>query len=979
MPTHTVHYSLFKLFVTCNEAPWCFPTWQEITGVDYGLFPQDDELLPLTWNRDMADDIARYFDALQAKATEDDRVKFSAVQRKVGNDNTPGRALWRKYITDNYDKRWNIHTRIANVLTDVGIHPSQLMAAQGDFTDFPAAHSYLPVALDPIALALFGHESFDKAGHLRKDLRESTLMLGQRTWDHLRKINQREWKHLEKAEAAMEKALKDLDRDKLTKRKLTSLIRHVGKWHAIALEFDSAEQLAKIEEIRGELDRLMDGLGQGGNAKPSRSPKGIYSYHLFTTQALQSLASKEDVSDLGHLYDTFFSDSAVDDGSPRDFEAKRAIAFAQPVAGADPGVEVEAGMTVENMCTNLGFLNGLPFIFVRVRHAAGLTMWDYTRKAGVADPLLSKLSLHDHQVAGVHALVRKLFVSKETAGHWTGILCADEVGLGKTLQSITAAAFLIDLCTRQLKNLPLPPIIQEKPYLASHRPLPSLPTLIVVPGTLLSQWEHELKVAFKPRSIDILLYGSGLATHKAFWLPNGPYETSAHPPHNRVILASHTALWQDFGVLYGSFRPPRSMPWDHPSPLPGHEVNRLGTLYGKNYLTTIFDEAHEVRNNGPRHSSALMLLERSIVRLPCTATPLQTSTRDLAAMGRLVGIPYFSSPELRAQERQDTTELRHAKLEKGGEEELEEGEMDGGGDSNDPCPVQAKESEISNRIFAKYEGHVIRRTAISKRANGEDLIPLPPMTIVHGFVSLTEREADILDALTLENMEAVASANGRNRGASRFYIEHRMGVTFARSKEDLDNDLPKFESLAEWEPVKSTKIDTLVRILHHLLSRDDAPPVLFENGAPVFPDMPPTDPENPPTKTNKIIVFQEWVTFRPLVQNILRLYGITSVHISGRTSLDRRGPIISQFTSDPTCRVLLLSKVGNVGLNLTVANTVIFLDQPWSAQDEHQIRGRIHRHGQTRPCTSYQLLALDTADVTMSRISGSKKNMLKSF
>lgn len=54
-------------------------------------------------------------------------------------------------------------------------------------------------------------------------------------------------------------------------------------------------------------------------------------------------------------------------------------------------------------------------------------------------------------------------------------------------------------------------------------------------------------------------------------------------------------------------------------------------------------------------------------------------------------------------------------------------------------------------------------------------------------------------------------------------------------------------------------------------------------------------------------------------------------------------------------------------------------DQPWSAQDEVQIRGRVHRQGQALPCTSYQLLALGTADVVVSDISDSKSVMLDAF
>ena len=57
----------------------------------------------------------------------------------------------------------------------------------------------------------------------------------------------------------------------------------------------------------------------------------------------------------------------------------------------------------------------------------------------------------------------------------------------------------------------------------------------------------------------------------------------------------------------------------------------------------------------------------------------------------------------------------------------------------------------------------------------------------------------------------------------------------------------------------------------------------------------------------------------------MELYGVHTVSIDGKTEYEKRSEIVKRFNTDPTCRVLLFSKVGNVGLNLTCANTVIFL------------------------------------------------------
>jgi hypothetical protein len=57
----------------------------------------------------------------------------------------------------------------------------------------------------------------------------------------------------------------------------------------------------------------------------------------------------------------------------------------------------------------------------------------------------------------------------------------------------------------------------------------------------------------------------------------------------------------------------------------------------------------------------------------------------------------------------------------------------------------------------------------------------------------------------------------------------------------------------------------------------------------------------------------------------------------------------------------------------------VFQDQPWSAQDERQIRGRAHRQPQRKEVLLYHLLANDTADVVLSGMARSKHDMLEAF
>jgi hypothetical protein len=112
----------------------------------------------------------------------------------------------------------------------------------------------------------------------------------------------------------------------------------------------------------------------------------------------------------------------------------------------------------------------------------------------------------------------------------------------------------------------------------------------------------------------------------SLWHPTRSVFSSSSQCFSDALLQ---ALLQDFHQVYrSSSTAPKALPWALPEAMPGSEKKRLGnTLFGQRYLTVIFDEGQMARNPGPKHSSALLLLNQANVRLILTATPLQTSTK----------------------------------------------------------------------------------------------------------------------------------------------------------------------------------------------------------------------------------------------------------------------------------------------------------------------------------------------------------------
>jgi ERCC4-related helicase len=54
--------------------------------------------------------------------------------------------------------------------------------------------------------------------------------------------------------------------------------------------------------------------------------------------------------------------------------------------------------------------------------------------------------------------------------------------------------------------------------------------------------------------------------------------------------------------------------------------------------------------------------------------------------------------------------------------------------------------------------------------------------------------------------------------------------------------------------------------------------------------------------------------------------------------------------------LLLTTHVGGLGLNLTSADTVVFLEHDWNPMKDLQAMDRAHRIGQTRTVNVYRLL-----------------------
>lgn len=106
---------------------------------------------------------------------------------------------------------------------------------------------------------------------------------------------------------------------------------------------------------------------------------------------------------------------------------------------------------------------------------------------------------------------------------------------------------------------------------------------------------------------------------------------------------------------------------------------------------------------------------------------------------------------------------------------------------------------------------------------------------------------------------------------------------------------------------------------------------------------------------------------------------VTYLRLDGSVSTDRRHGIVQTFNADPSIDVLLLTtSVGGLGLTLTGADTVIFVEHDWNPMKDLQAMDRAHRLGQKKVVNVYRLITRNTLEAKIMGLQQFKLNIANS-
>lgn len=485
-----------------------------------------------------------------------------------------------------------------------------------------------------------------------------------------------------------------------------------------------------------------------------------------------------------------------------------------------------------------------------------------------------------------------------------GILC-DDMGLGKTLQSICILA--ADHHQRQAK------------YEATQQPdCAPLPSIVICPPTLTSHWVYEVDKFVDKKYLNPLNYAGPPAERMKL--------RSLFSAHN-LIVASYDIVRNDIDFF-------RDIRWNY----------------------CILDEGHIIKNAKSKTTQAVKLL-RSNHRLILTGTPVQNDALELWSLFDFLMPGYLGS------ERQFSVRYSRPIL-------------------------QSRDAKCSQRdqeagALAVEALHKQVLPFLLRRVKEDVLQDLPPKIIQDYYCDLSPLQAKlyrefgqsrICKALEQgDDAEPVSSkatalqqdeqqptvkvkAEGHvfqalqylkkvcNHPALVLTPQHPSYEQTVRDLEAQGSSLHGIEQAAKLTVLRQLLLDCGIGVDTSAAGSADCT-VVNQHRALVFCQL----------KTMLDIIEKDLLCIHMPTVSYLRL--------DGSVPAASRHDVVTKFNADPSIDVLLLTtNVGGLGLNLTGADTVIFVEHDWNPMKDLQAMDRAHRIGQKKVVNVYRLITKNTLE-----------------
>lgn len=228
-------------------------------------------------------------------------------------------------------------------------------------------------------------------------------------------------------------------------------------------------------------------------------------------------------------------------------------------------------------------------------------------------------------------------------------------------------------------------------------------------------------------------------------------------------------------------------------------------------------------------------------------------------------------------------------------------------------------------------------------------------------VPLSELSRQLYDTCMIRREKAKVLPQLPDKTRVDLYIEISNDKEYNLAAEDLAAYLQEYTECTDWEIRRKMRMEALVKFmtLRSLATKGKiAQAVDFIR---TFLDS-----------GKKLIVF---CSLHEVVDELQKVFP-RAVTVTGSDSAVNKQASVDAFQNNPNVQLIICSiKAAGVGLTLTAASDVAFIELAWTYADCCQCEDRAHRIGQKDNVTCYYLLGRGTIDHTIYRLIHRKKSI----
>ncbi|EAA01172.6 TATA-binding protein-associated factor 172 [Anopheles arabiensis] len=421
-----------------------------------------------------------------------------------------------------------------------------------------------------------------------------------------------------------------------------------------------------------------------------------------------------------------------------------------------------------------------------------------------------------------------------------------------------------------------------------------LPSIVICPPTLTGHWVYEVEKFLPSRFLRPLHYVGLPGNREQLRQKLGTYN---------LIVASYDIVRKDIEFF-------SSVNWNY----------------------CILDEGHIIKNGRTKSSKAIKQLVANH-RLILSGTPIQNNVLELWSLFD------FLMPGFLGTEKQFSTRFSRPILAsrdpKSSPKEQEAGAL----------AMEALHRQVLPFLLRRVKEDVL--TDLPPKITQDLLCELSPLQerLYEDFSRMHLHSSDIRECL--ENIDG-QMAGPANKKTHVFQALRYLQNVCNHPKLVLSPSHPEYQMIVGEFTRNGSSMDDI----EHSAKLPVLKQLLLDCGIGTNEDV--------SVNQHRALIFCQLKAMLDIVENDLlkkHLPAVSYLRLDGSVPPSTRHHIVTKFNGDPSIDVLLLTtQVGGLGLNLTGADTVIFVEHDWNPMKDLQAMDRAHRIGQKKVVNVYRLI-----------------------